>query len=46
MPIYKISFSWYGNGFFLKGRYYYAFIILKMQTYTFRMELYPKVLKF
>ncbi len=31
----KSPFSLYGNGFFLKGIYYYAFITKKMQKNTF-----------
>ncbi len=30
-PSIKSSFLWYGSGFFLKWRYYYAFIAKKMQ---------------
>ncbi len=35
MPIYKISSFSYGNDFFLKIKYYYAFITKQMQKNTF-----------
>jgi len=41
------SFFSYGSGFFLKGRYYYAFIAKKnAKTHIFWMEFHPKVLNF
>jgi len=35
MPTYKIFSFFYGNGFFLKLRVYYAFTIHKVQKNTF-----------
>jgi hypothetical protein len=32
-PSIKSPPLWYGNGFFLKGRYYYVFIFLKTQIF-------------
>jgi len=38
---------WYGNGFFLKKRYYYAFIIKQMKKkHIFWMKFHPKTLNF
>jgi len=34
-PSIKCPLLWYGSGFFLKGRYYYAFIAKKMQKTIF-----------
>jgi hypothetical protein len=34
-PSIKSPSLWYGNGFFLKIKYYYAFIIKRMQKNTF-----------
>jgi hypothetical protein len=31
MPIYKVPPLWCGSGFFLKIRYYYAFVTKQMQ---------------
>jgi hypothetical protein len=36
-PSIKSAPLWYGSGFFLKGRYYYAFIVLKnAKTHFFK----------
>jgi hypothetical protein len=34
-PSIKSPFLWYGNGFFFKKRYYYAFIVKQMHKNTF-----------
>jgi hypothetical protein len=34
-PFINSFFFWYGNGFFLKGKYYYAFSFKKMKNNTF-----------
>ncbi len=43
----KSHILWYGSGFFLKGKYYYALIARKMKKkHIFWMEIYPNVLNF
>jgi len=41
-PFIKASLLSYGSGFFLKGRYSYAFIILKNEKNTFFNEISSK----
>jgi hypothetical protein len=43
-PSIKSPLLWYGSSFFLKGRYYYAFITkTNTKKYIFEMEFHPKV---
>jgi len=35
IPIIKSPSFWYGNGFFLKRIYYYAFIVKQMQNFIY-----------
>jgi len=46
-PYIKYAPLWYGSDFFLKWRYYHAFIVFKKWKKTlFLMEIHPKVLNF
>jgi hypothetical protein len=46
-PTIKSLPLWYGSGFLLKIRYYYAFITKQMQKkHIFWMKFHPKNLKF
>jgi hypothetical protein len=45
-PFIKSHLLWYGSGFFLKGRYYYAFITKKCKKTHFLNGISSKSFKF